>query len=234
MDQSSPNNVPCISNQSTSLPTPTPTPTPSKTYNYALYGILQDSVKEHIQKFIDHVKDRYESHLVQTPSEDPHLTILYGPALALGETEITDAKEVYKIYPNMQLKSPYVLHYRGVSHFQRKNKFIIKMEFLCEDLTELHIALRKQLPEVDEKYTTAHKSDGDDTRAAHPKRWLHVTLATVTLPADTWKDHLWPVVDMEEMARIYFEDFPPQILLKGLACMSAVSDTCIMLENACT
>lgn len=202
-------------------------------HNYAVYGLLSSSTQQTIQQFIDqHLVQLQASKQITIPKELPHVTILYGPALSDNTSEITDAERVEEVYPEIRslVQHPYKLVYRGVSHFKSINRYIIKLEFECQALTDLQVQLRQRLPQVNQIYLDEESTRGTLSKALPPVRWIHVTLCFVEIHNDTMSKDLEKVLDIEEKARQYFKDFPVEIILENIAVMSAVSDTPLVVS----
>jgi hypothetical protein len=193
--------------------------------NYALYAKFDRSISLEISKIIDAVKDKFPD--VESPSETPHLTILYGPALNHGEKEVTEYNhsDIERIYPTIHNYdiNKVKLAYRGVSHFTRDTKYIIKLEFHSYQLDNLHTNLRRQLPEVNDVYCAAHMTDGDKSRQLRPERWLHAHIATIT------DKNILP--DLEEYVRDLANGFPTELYLDNFTVMSAINDLPIRIPN---
>lgn len=163
---------------------------------------------------------------VTVPTEAPHFTVLYGPEWAPGTPEIPDS--VDDIYPGARQCRPNdsPTTFRGVSHFLRSDHVFIFLEFRNDTLTELQCALRAHWPEVNQAYLRAHATDGDHSRAACPRRWLHVTIATLDPHTSTPAD--W--VRVEDAVREAAADFPSTVRIAGLSLVSAVTDTLVPVK----
>lgn len=153
--------------------------------NYALHTMFGKDTENEMKEIIDKVHTAFPQ-MIGKPNEPPHLTILYGPTLVDGESEmkVYDKHAVAALYPGIPIVDDVDLQFVGVSHFKRDVGYIIKLEFISDALTELTCALRLKYPQVNESYLAAHKTDNDMSRAFPPSRWLHVTIGTVRDVAD--------------------------------------------------
>jgi hypothetical protein len=200
--------------------------TSSPIFNYALYANFNREISDQIVHARSTMWETCPDLISSVSLEHPHMTVIYGPMLAPDKKEITtfDKDMIEEIYPGLlssNFQMPFFYTYRGVSHFKRGNRYIIKMEFASIPLTNLQMHLRRALPQVDATYLTAHKSDGDNSRASNPERWLHVSLCEVLDVNNV------PVV--EEAARNALQYFPTLVEAHNLSVISAVTNTSILL-----
>jgi hypothetical protein len=196
--------------------------------NYTLYANFPPSRVDKIKQVIGAVRLKYPE--LYCPNEEPHLTILYGPQLGPEEKELTQYHRdwIERLYPGLHdlvdARNSIDLDFMGVSHFKRGDKYIIKLEFRSNTLTQFQTDLRKKLPEVNTAYLSAHVTDGDDSRALTPKRWLHVTVAVV--------NNITLVPEIEEYIRDLTAEFPVYMRIDYFSVISALTDVPIAIPNS--
>jgi hypothetical protein len=174
-----------------------------KTFNYALYGNFNDSVKSKMTNVMDYINDYVKStgNFKSFWREDPHITIFYGPPeqykddttaqeqekktktaicnSLLNQNGLDFCKEFNGLLPEIT--------YKGVSHFKRypyndktqKPFYIIKFEFEAPELTNMQIYLRDMFPSVNEQMLKDESIYNDGTRAYPPTNWAHSTITFV-------------------------------------------------------
>lgn len=175
-----------------------------KTFNYALYGNFNDSVKSKMTNVMDYINDYVKStgNFKSFWREDPHITIFYGPPeqykddttaqeqekktktaicnSLLNQNGLNFCKEFNGLLPEIT--------YKGVSHFKRypyndktqKPFYIIKFDFEAPELTNMQTYLRDMFPSVNEQMLKDESIYNDGTRAYPPtNNWAHSTITFV-------------------------------------------------------
>lgn len=203
--------------------------------NYCIYGTLPNNVKKMISNVITQFKQEFEStgHIKDVPSEDPHVTIAYGPKYQIAhEQEVTtfDLNAINMLYPNFMGKYfgvlP-VLEFRGVAHFDRPNqdRYIVGLEFNCPQLT----AMRKHIYDSSEEMTETRKKNKeaimnvafDKSWDESPERWIHITVANVARESD--------VLLMQQFIRDKLINFPSTVAIEEIQLISALQDIPVAL-----
>ena len=203
--------------------------------NYCVYAALPENVKRMISNVRNQFKNEFEStgQLTDVPTEEPHVTVAYGPKYQLAhEQEVTtfDATAINELYPGFL--SEYtgvlpVLEFRGVAHFDRpnQNRYIIGLEFHCPQLT----AMRKHIYNSSEEMTNTREKNKeaimnvafDKSWDESPERWIHVTIANVGRESD--------VLKMQQFLRDKLVNFPSTVPVVNVQLISAVQDIPITL-----
>jgi hypothetical protein len=204
---------------------------------YALYADLPPAVATMIATVKEALKLKGT---VEPSTEEPHFTILFGPRLLPDEKEALSREDAILVYPciGSLLPDPSRIAgdalpadvvYRGVSHFVREKEVHIHLEFESPTLTAMHVFLR-ETADLERDYAYYHEHAGGDSSYANPpRRWLHVSIASVPRTAH-WQD---VVVQVEEVVRdLVDQHWTPELARfrpEGFAVISAVTDTRIPL-----
>jgi len=191
--------------------------------NYALYATLPPRVADAITKMRTRLRTQHGLLDSAWATDQPHFTVVYGPKLADGETESKDAANVYPL-AQTQLRHPCHAVYRGVSHFIRGDRIIVVIEFENDQLTLLQRAVRDLYPEVDAAYKKAHETDGDQSRAPWPRRWLHITICEFPLSQNNYLTWIHFEDCVRDAAAIFI---PSRFPIEGLQMCTATTDTLV-------
>ena len=148
---------------------------------YCIYG----SVPEQITNLVKSLRITDEKQLKTPNSEEPHITIMYGPYIDDGVPEVTGSNTLQEVDNVLggfisEFKNKPMPKFRitGVSYFDRSEGNILKLEIESSDLTDMQVYLRNNTCHTYDEFreNTKHL---DDSYAMPPVRWCHLTLGFI-------------------------------------------------------
>jgi hypothetical protein len=210
---------------------------------YAVYGLVDDQFKEKILMLQSELK-RITQDKVTIPSEDPHITILFGPTLPDGEDEIL-TNNVSDLLPKfMEVFGGIHPEYSvcKVAAFDRENGYIIHVKLNSPLSTEMQSHLRLHIKEVGDWYNDQYsklKQRADDepgslsgmtedyqSYAMPPKEWCHITLGTISREMGCRLG--WILSKLNERL-LEIPEIEIKRKIKTIALVSAITDTIVPL-----
>lgn len=199
------------------------------TYNYCVYAYPNKIISEIIKRVSEKLQQKYSKYLYSRVSEDPHITIAFGPAISEGTNEITslteEVDELLSGFIKYFMGSYPIIHYCDVNHFERDNYYVIKVEFSSEIIDEMHMYLRNNNESISKNYLDLYSKTKkyDESAAPIPKRWIHMTLAIIK------KDSQEIINEVEKLARDLLSEIQVESVTERISLISAMTDNEVIL-----
>lgn len=201
--------------------------------NYCIYATLGENEKKMIADAIKEFEKEFGPYIIDVPTEEPHVTVVYGPEYhPTLEEEVTEYHEgrIDTLYPEFEEKFKGLLpslEYRGVAHFDRpaQDRFIIGLEFNSANLTEMRRHAYNAREDMVKKRESSKEAimnvAFDKSWDEAPERWIHVTIANVKRDSD--------IALMQQFVRDKLVKFPSTVNVDEIQMISAVNDIVVPL-----
>lgn len=201
--------------------------------HYALYTMLPDGISGAITAASARIQAELGAQVAYVPDEEPHITVAFGPELAVGADEATSKSAVDAVFGGaIGLAATHntlgaQMEFRGVSHFACSSSanVVVCVEWACKELTGLRTAITRAVPQLTEAREAEDTLRADDRFALladRPGRWAHTTLAVLKPCAN--------ILHAEEIARDALDGTCFHGLqVQDLVAITAVTDTKIQL-----
>jgi hypothetical protein len=203
--------------------------------NYALYAELYPESKEYVRK-LQRAVELATRGAITVPSEDPHVTVMYGPSASAHGEDASGIEAAMDMYPEVEELKGYPgldLKCAGFDVFDRphQGRWILHLRVWSQHLSTLRAKLMCRYPAVADAaraaMAAAAAAGAKNLRSFSPEDegpdhyWAHVTLGTFAKEADAaWARNL--ITDYTEKGII-----TPRwsLYASGITHLSATSDT---------
>lgn len=183
--------------------------------NYCLYAVFDNKYyKDALINCMQKVQSRFSEYLAYPVTEEPHITIMYGPSIKSDENELVPNSlyDVSELYGDVFGKHSHcnTVQYVGVSHFDNGDNIVVKSEYKSDKLNDIRDYIYMHVPSLFKRRFMSYCDSFDnidDLSCNIPSiRWAHSTIAVFA--RNKSRDIADVILKAEEMARNLLDSQP--------------------------